>query len=220
MAGITKHPPNYDTKGPNIVACAVVLIAAPSIAVCIRLWSRTVASRARFWWDDFWLLSTLLFSHLYLIMNIWGVAIGLGKHQWMVNIKDLKPNLMMLHLGLTFYGTAITLMKLSALTLYARLFRVSERVQRFLWLLGAFVLVFWVVLLVVPWTNCTPLRKTLDPFVPGKCTTRIRYYLTAGTLNVVLDFIILLTPMPLIWKLNLSLEKKVSVSLVFLLGYW
>ncbi|KAF2792075.1 hypothetical protein K505DRAFT_58521 [Melanomma pulvis-pyrius CBS 109.77] len=217
--GIPTKAPDYSDRGPNIIACAVILLIVPSVAVIIRLWSRTVASRSRFWWDDFWLLITLLFSHLYLIMNIWGVSLGLGKHQWMVPLTTIKPNLMNLHLGLTFYGTAITVMKLSALALYARLFRVSTRVQKFLWALGIFVIAFWMVLLVVPWTNCTPLKKTINPLVPGKCTTRIGYYITAGVFNLILDFVILLTPVPLIWRLTLTRIKKIQVSLVFLLGY-
>lgn len=218
--GFAKPPPNYETRGPNIIACCVVLLVVPSIATFIRLWSRSVASRSRFWWDDFTLLLTLLFSHLYLIISLWGVSIGLGKHSWMISLDDAKSNLIMLHLSLMFYSTAITLMKLSALALYARLFRVSTRTRWYLWVLGTFVTIFWVVIMVVPWTNCTPVAKTIDPFIPGKCTTRTDYYIAAGTLNAALDFIILLTPMPLVWKLNLRFKKKVFVSLVFLFGYW
>lgn len=60
MSGFASPPPNYDTRAPGIVACAVVMIIASSLAVILRFWSRAVAARLKFWWDDWAMLATLV----------------------------------------------------------------------------------------------------------------------------------------------------------------
>lgn len=219
MASIYEEAPNYANRGPNIIACSVVLLIVPSITVCIRFWSRVVASRAHFWWDDLMLLLTLLFSHLFIIMNIWGVTLGLGKHIWMIPAKNLQPTLMSEHLQTTFYSTTTVFMRLSALMLYARIFRIDGRVRIGLWVLGGLVSAFWMACIVVPWTNCHPIAKTLHPFMRGECASRVSWYIGSGAINTIFDVIIMLVPMPMILRLNLKAKKKASLMLILVLGY-
>jgi len=153
-------------------------------------------------------LSTLLFSHLLLATTLKLVSLGLGKHSWMVPLKNLKPTLTWQLLSLTWYTIAITLLKLSALTLYARIFRVEKRTRLVLWGVGALALAWGIGITIEPWTNCRPV-----------CQNRAKWYIAAGTINVLFDLSVLLIPMPLIWALNLQLKKKVLLSMVFLLGY-
>jgi len=73
------------TRRPEIVAVAAVGIAISSIAVILRFYARYQAHSAarisvRFWWDDWALLVTLLFSHGFLALNIAWTNYGLGKH--------------------------------------------------------------------------------------------------------------------------------------------
>ena len=213
------HAPNYSDRGPNIVACATVLLVVPTLAVFIRLWSRVVVSRIRFWWDDYSLLGTLICSNINLATVIWGVSLGLGKHSWMIPLENLKPMLMSEHLQTTFYALATFLMRLSALTLYARIFRIENATKMFLWGLGGIVTAWWVCMMVVPWTNCHPLAKTLDTTIPGHCSVRIKWYYGSGAINFVLDVILLLTPMPMVWRLKMKRRKKIFVTFALVLGY-
>ncbi|KAG9235750.1 hypothetical protein BJ875DRAFT_421469 [Amylocarpus encephaloides] len=217
--GGPKIAPNYDDRGPAVVVCSVILLVIPSIAVTVRLWSRAVASHAKFWYDDLLLLLTLLFSSLFIIMNLWGVSLGFGKHTWMIPMTNLKPTLLMQHLQITFYACAIWMMRLSALALYARIFRVRGITRTLLWVMAAMITSFWVATMVVPWMNCDPVAKTLDPFVLGTCKNQTTWFLASGAINVIFDFMILLFPIPLVWKLQLRLKKKLFVCLVFVLGY-
>jgi hypothetical protein len=207
-SALEEPAPNYATRGPGLIACSVVLLIIPSITVFIRLWSRAT-SRTKFWWDDFMVLSTLLFSHLLLATTLKLVSLGLGKHTWMIPLKNVKPTLTWQLLSLTWYTIAITLLKLSALTLYARIFRVEIITRLVLWGVGALALAWGIGISIEPWTNCRPV-----------CQNRSKWYIAAGTINLLFDLVVLLIPMPLIWALNLQLKKKVLLSMVFLLGYW
>lgn len=149
---LTLHEPNYDTRGPNLLVCSVVLLVIPSITVLVRFWSRAVTSAGlrNLWWDDYMLLATLLFSHLYLAFNIWGIALGLGKHAWMVPIANAAPSFLQQRVSLVWYFTVITLTKLSALTFYARVFRVSTTFRYIVWGLAGIITAFWVGITIEP----------------------------------------------------------------------
>ena len=78
---------------------------------------------------------------------------------------------------------------------------------------------WWVCMMVVPWTNCHPLAKTLDLTIPGTCVVRTKWYIGAGVINLLLDITILLTPMPMVWRLKMRRRKKVFVTIALILGY-
>lgn len=65
---------------------------------------------------------------------------------------------------------------------------------------------------------CRPLAYNWDTTIPGICGNRNATYVVAGTLNLVTDLLVMALPVPHIWKLQLSLAKKVAVSSIFCLG--
>ncbi|KAF2008703.1 hypothetical protein BU24DRAFT_429272 [Aaosphaeria arxii CBS 175.79] len=220
MSTPPSHEPNYDDRGPGLIVMASISIAVSTIAVVVRLWSQLVVTRRRLGWDDVALLFTLLFSHLTLGTLIAWVYYGFGKHQWMVPIQNMKSLLLCFHLYKTWYNTVIWLMKLSALTLYARLFRVSKRMRQVLWGFGVIVTLWWAAIAVTSWMECHPRMKTLDPTIPGECPgLGMPYYYALAIINPIFDFIILLLPVPLIWQLYMPTGKKLLVVAVMLFGY-
>lgn len=53
-------PPNYDTRAPGIVALGSIMFFCTTVAVVLRFWSRIIASKLEFWWDDWVLTGTLV----------------------------------------------------------------------------------------------------------------------------------------------------------------
>ncbi|RYP65140.1 hypothetical protein DL769_006419 [Monosporascus sp. CRB-8-3] len=67
--------------------------------------------------------------------------------------------------------------------------------------------------------NCTPHAPNWNPFIPGVCRIDIkRLSFSSAIINLILDFIPLLLPQHVIWRLRMSNSKKVGVSIVFLVG--
>lgn len=138
----------------------------------------------------------------------------------MVPVSNMKSLLLSFHLYKTWYNTTIWLMKLSALTLYGRIFRVSDRMRKALWVLGVILTLWWAAIAVTSWMECKPLIKTLDPTIPGECPgLGLPYYYALAIINPIFDFIILCLPIPLIWKLYMPVQKKLLVMVVMLIGY-
>ena len=66
--------------------------------------------------------------------------------------------------------------------------------------------------------ECSPRRKLWDPTIHGHCISSNGFGVSSGALNVISDFSILLLPLPLIWRLQMPINKKISVTVVFGFG--
>ncbi|KAK7709429.1 hypothetical protein SLS64_006342 [Diaporthe eres] len=206
-------------RGPGIIAVAVVGITVSTIAVVLRFWARAVTAKLSFWWDDWLILATLVFSHTFLALGIAWIRFGLGKHIEAISMDNVLPGNYMAHAATLVYAVDIWLIKLSALCLFARIFRQSPTFRRVLWGFGFAVTGWFVCTAIIPWFNCTPVRKTIEPFIPGTCFDRMGWFLASAFINAFWDFAILVLPMPVIWRLQMTLRKKISVTFVFVLGY-
>ncbi len=207
-------------RGPAVVVVAAVSLVISSIAILLRFWSRSQTPSMSFWWDDYVLLVTTIVSHGFLSLNIAWTNIGLGKHIEAISPSTLMPTIYISKAAMLLYGICIWLIKVSALLLFARIFRLSRAFKISLWSFGAYVTAWFICTAIVPWFNCSPVPKTLDPLIPGVCEDRTPWFLASAFINAFTDLLILLLPMPLIWCLQMTLSRKISVTFVFILGYW
>lgn len=93
--------------------------------------------------------------------------------------------------------------------------------QRFRWAayVGiAVVVAFWLGTIITILVSCRPIQKNWDPALPGVCENVGLEELTAAAINMVLDILIVALPLPIIWRLQMSLEKKLAVTVTFALG--
>ena len=131
-----------------------------------------------------------------------------------------------------FYVLAPLTVKISALFLYKRVF-VTPGFIRFVnimlfimaaWGLASFfVSVFNCIPVQAFWTEegtCIVLRVWVsDQKRPLSGPSLIAHEVYAyGIVNIILDFLVWLTPIPLIWQLQLGLQQRVALTFVFTLG--
>ena len=120
------------------------------------------------------------------------------------------------------YIVVITLIKVSILLQYLRIFVPNRRVnmplyvgiQVFMWSL----VVFYLVHLILTVTPCIPQRKFWDPFVSGRCIDVNALYQSSGVVNVLSDFAILILPVKPILSLQMPLRRKISTIAIFATG--
>ena len=66
--------------------------------------------------------------------------------------------------------------------------------------------------------QCVPPHKFWSPSTPGHCGSSYVMFLIISILAFITDFIILVMPLPYIWKLQMKLRQKLLLSIVFTLG--
>ena len=65
---------------------------------------------------------------------------------------------------------------------------------------------------------CKPEAATWDYTLKGKCVDGWSVDIFNGALNIFTDTVILIIPLPMLWHLQLSVRRKLGVSVVFFVG--
>ena len=79
----------------------------------------------------------------------------------------------------------------------------------FLWFLAAFfVSIFY----------CRPRAKIWKPALPGECLNFQVFILITGLFNAVSDITLLAMPIVVVWRLQMSMKRKLGISAVFAIG--
>ncbi|KAL9593971.1 MAG: hypothetical protein Q9179_005614 [Wetmoreana sp. 5 TL-2023] len=112
------------------------------------------------------------------------------------------------------YHTSTTFAKYSILAFYHRIFPVPH-FRRILYIIAAVVTCFLVSGDLVCLFQCIPVHSFWDVDVPGYCINIDRFFIGIGSVNVVLDFIIFILPIPLLWRLRTSFNQKIVLTLIF-----
>ena len=66
--------------------------------------------------------------------------------------------------------------------------------------------------------QCVPIRKVWEPTVAGFCVNGPLAAIIPGAINVATDFVIVLLPIPLIYKLHMQRRWKTQIIGIFLLS--
>lgn len=68
-------------------------------------------------------------------------------------------------------------------------------------------------------TQCQPLRYYWDRSIPGgHCVSYQDGYLTSSIVNMIMDIMVIVLPVRVIWRLQMTRRRKIAISLVFGLG--
>lgn len=120
--------------------------------------------------------------------------------------------------GLYAWTTSNTLIRISAILLYIRVFPIRKFVI-LCWMFLGLNIVYALATYIVALLICKPLAYTWDNSIPGgHCGSREKLYLWHGIQNLLHDIILVAMPMPLLWKLHLPTGKKVSLIVIFAMG--
>ncbi len=71
----------------------------------------------------------------------------------------------------------------------------------------------------VTWAFCVPIAYNWDLTIPGgRCANRDLGYLVVGIVDAITDGLILILPLPVIWKLQIPLANRIGLGLIFSIG--
>lgn len=195
------------------VAVDVFLIILASTAVILRIISRKL-SGAGFWYDDWFAFAALPFG-ITIDASFWAAAYhGFGKHG-----GDPTFFLHVLYFDEMWYCTGIFLTKISVLCFYYRIFAITRSLRLALWIIGGWVIGWWLALTSASIAQCSPIPRYWNRKIEGTCVYQYGFFLGQAIPNIVLDFALLILPIVPLWKLQMQKHQKWALLLVFVLGY-
>jgi hypothetical protein len=212
------NPPNGNTLG-RVVAILCLVIA--TLAVCLRAYARVVILR-KVHVEDFLALSgyALFVAFVYCIFSIIGAS-GLFVHQWDIRIKDMAEMIWFIHLSANFYAISVMTLKAAILLEWTRLFApygISPWFSRTAYILLTINVIFYSSGVIASASSCRPYKRIWDRTVPGKCINTFILDMASSGINVSLDIAILLLPQKLIWRLQMTMKRKIGTSIIFGIG--
>ncbi|EPS41737.1 hypothetical protein H072_4340 [Dactylellina haptotyla CBS 200.50] len=222
---VLKEVPHDNVSFKNVVA--YIIMTAVSVAfVLVRFYSRKFVTK-KIRPEDWAMIPAVIVSVLLGGCFALGSDERVGKgtlHQWDLTFDEFKRYLQWLFGCEIFYPVALFLIRNSLLIFYWSLVPPrSSAVRAHLVFRNAVIAFFFVNIACVSVSlgtiifQCTPIDYWNDPIF-AKCIDRSASFIAGGVLIVVTDVMVLLLPIPIIWKLKLPIRSRLGVIGIFSLG--
>ncbi|CAH0054997.1 unnamed protein product [Clonostachys solani] len=210
-----------ETNGPPVLIASGIFIGLQITIVALRLATR-LTHRGQLGIDDYLILPALVFSVGICVIAILEVRIGgVGRHLAVILATDpvaIQNWAKLAYSMETTYCAAIAFPKLSILASYLRIFTTKPfRIAAYC--VAAFVSATAIAGIITSLTICSTFAGRWDTKVfPGNCRNILAYWKGMSVPNIVSDVVMLVLPMPVIWRLHIERRQKVALMFVFLLG--
>ncbi|KAI8631911.1 hypothetical protein F5Y19DRAFT_422503 [Xylariaceae sp. FL1651] len=213
------HPPNQNNLA---LAVTTICLSVSTTAFVLAAYAKLCCVK-KVHFEDFIVLAGygLIIGVGYCIYEVVS-GVGAFVHQWNVRVRDLAHIFYFVHVGSILYSVAIMLLKVAILFQWIRIFVPRGTKGLFYWasltLLVINVLLYSIIVITIC-ASCKPFSRLWDKIVPGTCSANreIIDVATAAS-NLVSDFVILLLPQGVIWKLHVKRQKKIGITFIFLVG--
>ncbi|KAF2495284.1 hypothetical protein BU16DRAFT_618124 [Lophium mytilinum] len=209
--------PLDEHHGPYTLITHIVLTSIAMLVVGLRCVARFTSSGLKA--DDYVMVMALIVAITNLILTCIGVSHGTGRHVYFLKPDDIVTTVLTMFLGEFLLLLSLCLVKVSVM-LFLLNFGGLKKWLRWT-LLGnmSVICVSTFVFIVILWNQCKPVQANWNG--KGTCISvqalmSVTYVLTAFT--ILTDFISVLLPFPIIWKLKLDMRTKISIMGVIGLG--
>lgn len=149
-----------------------------------------------------------------------GIHYGAGKHvETITDPNHLQVFLITTYANELIYASVVTCIKGSILCLYLRIFSVNKTFAKMVYTLILLVICWGIATFFSSVFQCRPVKAAWLPILPGAhCLNYRAWLIWTNVPNIVIDFSILVLPIPLVWGLHLSVPRRFSLNTVFLVG--
>jgi len=116
------------------------------------------------------------------------------------------------------YGLLMALEKSAILLLYLRLFHIHRWFRVTTYVLLVVIWMWGISESLVAIFQCKPVTLQWNKKLDGTCINQLEYYRYVRVPNVIHDLVMLVLPLPVVWKLRIAIRQKIALMSVFLFG--
>ncbi|KAL8305070.1 hypothetical protein RB597_003997 [Gaeumannomyces tritici] len=205
-----------ESRGFEVKLTAVVCLALTAFIVLLRCIARWTVS-SRLWLDDWTaLLATVLLIALCSV-KIVGASLGFGLHYWNVQPANAAPIFQIFYTAQILYILIQVAAKVSILVLFGRIFTATW-LRRSVLACNIFVVGHGLIFIIIVILQCIPVQAVWERGIQAKCLNITAVTWAGAILSIVEDLVILFLPVREVFRLQLTLQKKIAVVLMFSIG--
>ncbi|KAK1984437.1 hypothetical protein LZ30DRAFT_432757 [Colletotrichum cereale] len=195
------------------------LLVFPTIPLIMRIANKCMKI-SPWGWDDTTIMIAYACLSIFIPVGYLSENAGTGRDIWTLKPEMITENLLIFYIASMFYITGLATIKASILFLYLRIFP-ETRFRRILWYTQLVNLMGYIAFIAAAIFACQPVSYFWTGWskeTEGKCISVHAFSEGHGGFNVILDVWMLLLPLSQIYNLNLRLQKKLGVMLMFGIG--
>jgi hypothetical protein len=217
---VPAHHPNAVSPGYllcDIVAGILTLVAT----VCVSLRSVHRLRATDFAWDDGAILISLVFSIGALIGTFLASAPSIaaaGYHITAYTVPELNTYSKLALAVEVLYNCSVAGSKASILLFYNRIFSVDRQFLLFMRFMILLILSNCLVCVIGLIFSTNPVQAQWTVGIPHTSINGPVFWTVMAVVNILIDIMILGIALLAVWKLRMSMHRKLMISLVFLLG--
>ncbi|KAJ5780241.1 hypothetical protein N7457_005401 [Penicillium paradoxum] len=221
LSGTLVHSLGHNTLGKTDIAVQSVLLLIAFLIVGLRLWSRRL-QRVSLQLNDFLIIvATFLLVGRYVVEILLIVLCGMGLHS--IEVAQVAGTEVFVRFNKLIYAgdllwvVVIALIQLSILHYYVRNF------EQFAVILLSYGLMFLCSALCIAGLFataflCTPPKRAWLTNTPGYCGDHETLNIGVNASETILSFLVLILPIPLLWRMPLSWARRTALGCVQILG--
>ena len=208
------------TYDKNItIAIPIVFAALASFIYALRLYARRI-SVTNFGIDDLLMGIGLLISFGATGSTVWTGFNGAGQPTPSLPKAESRRFNEGAWLLQKFWPTSLAFVKCSIIVFMQRLFRTNRKFFVASTILMVFISLWATSAVLVNIFQCLPVQYFYDKTIKGgHCIEgQTQFFETMGALSLIEDVAIMILPMPIIWKLQMDLRRKLALTIVLSMG--
>ncbi|KAJ5787621.1 hypothetical protein N7457_002611 [Penicillium paradoxum] len=208
-------------RGPaEIQASTVIPLILGTFFFLARMFAKSTGLAGGWGLDDYTIIVSYIMGVAIYVLNIYMIRCGFGRNIWDVPFPTITLFYKYFQALAIMYKVQISLAKISVCLFLLRIFQ--SRPFRYL----SYVLIGVNAAIGITWAlvdsfRCLPTRLTWLGWMneePGTCINFIDSILVNCLVNIFVDFIMVVMPVYEVVQLQLPLRKKLTVSLMFIVG--
>ncbi|KAB8266221.1 hypothetical protein BDV32DRAFT_134223 [Aspergillus pseudonomiae] len=205
------------SRGAQMICIVSVLVGLSLISVIVRVFARMKRSIGLGMDDYLCFLSMGLLIAMLIELVLWVIIGGNGAHMADLD-KTTLMNFSKIFLANQFtYFVLCPAIKISIICFYRRIFTMKT----FQWVsfaLNTLIAAWGAGIFLACALQCRPLRGYWDKSIDGHCFDGNKFFIVNQAFNVLMDFVILFLPIPMIWGLQRAWQDKLALNGVFAIG--
>ncbi|KAH8646682.1 hypothetical protein BX600DRAFT_154613 [Xylariales sp. PMI_506] len=209
-----------DYNGGSLLATAVTLLIITYLAVSLRFFVRITITKSLNWDDWFMLISQIGFTVACVFIFL-GISYGMGHHNDSLSTEAVVQASKYQDLALVIYIADMMFVKLSIGFFLLRLV-VQRRYIYTIWISMVIIFIWSTVLFFWDLFLCNPVAAQWDAsIIQQTCAApqaQINAAYALSVMSVLSDWLYALLPVFLVWKMNMSINKRLTVICVLGLG--
>ncbi|KAI1150271.1 hypothetical protein F4825DRAFT_427485 [Nemania diffusa] len=203
-----------------ILVVNIIGLTLSFISVVLRLWARHVRN-VKWRLSDYTIIASWLFTFGLITSENYTITNGgVGQTTALVGYDQLLlTTKQFIVIGVTS-SLAVALVKISILDFLLSIFSAHDRFRFPAYTLMAITAGYGISFAVGTLAGCIPFAANWDKvsYPDYKCINTSKFYSAQTIIGAILDFSVLLLPIPFVWNLLLPIRKKIALTFLFSIG--